>query len=110
MAVTFLFAGVPVADQAATFAWWERFVGRPPDLVPHDHEVAWQLADAGWIYVVLDPERAGRGLLTLLVDDLEAHVAELAERAIEPVERRDGPPPRAVFEDPDGNRATLAQP
>jgi hypothetical protein len=42
-----LFAGVPVAAFAAGRAWWERFCGRPPDLIPSDNEAGWQLADRG---------------------------------------------------------------
>jgi hypothetical protein len=32
-------------------------------------ERAWKLTDESWIYVVRDPERAGRALVTVMVDD-----------------------------------------
>ena len=70
-----------------------------------------QLADSGWIYVVVDPDRAGNGLLTLLVDDLEAHVAALADRGIVtgPIETIPGVVSKAVIADPEGNRITFGQ-
>ncbi|MCW2631729.1 MAG: hypothetical protein JWR88_691 [Pseudonocardia sp.] len=52
MAITELFAGIPVSDFATAREWYERLIGRPPDLVPHDAEAAWRLAaTTGWIYV-----------------------------------------------------------
>jgi predicted enzyme related to lactoylglutathione lyase len=107
-----LFAGVPVAELGSALAWYERLVGRPPDLVPNDNEAAWQLADAGWIYVVGDAERAGNALLTLLVDDLDAHLAAVGERgiAVGAVETVPGAVRLAVITDPDGNRITVGQP
>jgi len=51
-------------------------MGRPPDFIPHEHEAVWQVIENAWIYVVADSERAGKALLTLMVDDLDRHVAE----------------------------------
>ena len=67
MSITETFAGVAVADFPAPRAWYERLLGRPPDMVPHETEVVWKLTEGGWIYVVGDPERAGGSLVTLLV-------------------------------------------
>ena len=80
-------------------------------MFPNDDEVVWQLAESGWIYVVVDPDRAGNGLLTLLVDDLEAHVAALADRGIVtgPIETIPGVVRTAVIADPDGNRIQFGQ-
>jgi predicted enzyme related to lactoylglutathione lyase len=66
----------------------------------------------GWIYVVGDAERAGRALLTLLVDDLDAQVAALAERGLTPdeLETVPGVYREAVFKDPEGNQISLGQP
>jgi hypothetical protein len=44
MGITDVFAGLPVVDSRAVQPWYERLTGRPPDLVPNDNEVAWQLA------------------------------------------------------------------
>ena len=79
MAITHVFAGIPVADYDSALAWYERLLGRPPDVIVTDKEAMWQVADTRWIYVVGDTKRAGNALFTLLVDNLEDHVAELAE-------------------------------
>jgi catechol 2,3-dioxygenase-like lactoylglutathione lyase family enzyme len=107
-----LFAGIPVADIESGRAWYERLLGRPPDLIPNDSEAAWELAEAGWIYVVEDGARAGKGLLTLLVDDLDAELAGLTERGLAPgpVETLRAPVRKAEIDDPDGNRITFGQP
>ncbi|HEX3563372.1 MAG TPA: VOC family protein [Solirubrobacterales bacterium] len=106
-----LFAGVPVAELHAGLAWYERLFGGPPDLVPSESERLWRLTDGGWVYVVADAERAGRGLLTLIVEDLDAHLAELADRGIEggEVEAISETTRKAVIVDPDGNRITLGE-
>jgi hypothetical protein len=72
MPPTHVFAGIPVADFGAARAWYEELLKRPPDLVAHETDVAWQVTDSGWIYVVEDAGRAGRALVTVLVDDLDA--------------------------------------
>lgn len=107
-----LFAGIPVSAIASGREWHERFFGRPPEMAPNEREVCWKLADGGWIYVVEDADRTGKGLLTLLVDDLDAELARLAERGVQPgsLDEIPGAVRKAEFVDPDGNRITLGQP
>jgi catechol 2,3-dioxygenase-like lactoylglutathione lyase family enzyme len=111
VSVTEFFAGVPVTDLAAALAWYERLFGGAPDFRPDADEAVWRIA-GGWVYVVRDPARAGNALLTLLVDDLEAHVAGIAARGLraETVDTAPGAVPRARIEDADGNRITFGQP
>jgi len=101
---TELFAGVAVRDRDAAFAWYERLLGAPAAFRAHDDEAVWRVA-GGWIYVVVDAERAGRALVTVLVDDLDAQLAELAGRGIAAgrVETYGGGARKAVVVDPDGN-------
>jgi catechol 2,3-dioxygenase-like lactoylglutathione lyase family enzyme len=101
VSVEHVFASIPVADYAAARDWYERFFGREPGLVPNDVEACWQVTDTGWVYVIEDPERAGSGLVTLLVDDLSAWSDETDESI--PGMRR------AEISDPDGNRIQVAQ-
>src|SRR4051794_16689042 len=111
MRVTELFVGVPVADYDVALEWYERLLGGPPAFFPNDHEAVWQLAEHGWIYVVVDADRAGRALVTILVDDIRAHVADLAARGIDTSVTTDIPSVlRAELTDPEGNRVTFAQP
>ena len=112
MSITESFAGVAVADYEAMRAWYERLLGREPDMLPHDAEAAWQLVNGGWLYVVADPERAGGSLLTLLVDDLDAELAAIGERGIAHggIETIPGKVRTAEFVDPEGNKVKFGQP
>jgi hypothetical protein len=112
MAAAHLFASIPVADRDAALKWYERLAGRPPDLIPNEREAAWRLTETGWIYIIADGERAGSGLNTLLVDDLDAFLANLAKRDITagPVETIGDGVRRTTISDPDGNRLGVGQP
>jgi catechol 2,3-dioxygenase-like lactoylglutathione lyase family enzyme len=111
MAVQHVFAGIPVADYPSARDWYERLFGRPPDLVPHETEAAWQLSDTAWIYVVADADRAGDALLTIMVDDLEAQVSELADRglATAAMETAPGLFRKAELRDADGNTIAFGE-
>ncbi len=112
MVVNQMFAGTSVTDFETARAWYERLMGRPPDLVPHAAEAVWQVTETGWFYIVADAPRAGMGLLTLMVDDLEAHVDGIAQRAIETgtIEWVVPGSVRSVWiTDPDGNRIQIGQ-
>jgi catechol 2,3-dioxygenase-like lactoylglutathione lyase family enzyme len=111
LAIDVVFAGIPVGDLEPALEWYERFFGAPPDMTPNETERAWQLTGDGWLYVVEDQERAGSGLVTLLVDDLDARIAALTERGIETgkVERLNESTRKLVVADPDGNRIGLGE-
>jgi catechol 2,3-dioxygenase-like lactoylglutathione lyase family enzyme len=106
-----LFAGIGVADYAAMRDWYERFTGRPADLVPNEIEVCWQLTDTAWVYVKKDEERAGKAFITMLVDDLDARLEELSQRGIAsgPVETMSNGTRTALVTDPEGNTIQLAE-
>jgi predicted enzyme related to lactoylglutathione lyase len=107
----YVFGGLAVRDIGPAREWYERLFGRSPDLVPHEGEVCWNLTETGWIYVVEDRERAGHGLFTALVDDVDGFLGEISARGIEPGDREDmpGKARTAHFVDPDGNRIQIAQ-
>jgi catechol 2,3-dioxygenase-like lactoylglutathione lyase family enzyme len=111
LAVNVLFAGIPVADLDAAIQWYERLLGAPPDMKPNEIERTWRLTDESWIYVVTDPERAGKGLVTVMVDDLDERLAAIAERGIEPDEIQEisEKARKAVFTDPEGNQIGIGQ-
>jgi len=73
--------------------------------MPHDTEAVWELAEHRYVYIVEDAERAGRGLVTLFLDDLDAMVAATSARGIEPAEREtyDNGVRKITYRDPDGN-------
>lgn len=111
MPIDVLFAGIPVTELEPALDWYVRLLGRPPDMTPNESERTWQLTDDGWIYVVEDRERAGNGLATLIVDDLDARVAQLNERGIETgqVEQLNDNTRTLMLADPDGNRIQLGE-
>jgi predicted enzyme related to lactoylglutathione lyase len=81
-------------------------------MLPNDDEAAWQLTGGGWVYVLRDANRAGRAVVTLLVDDLDEQLAAAAARGIElgPLETKGGSVRATWITDPDGNRVQLGQP
>ena len=99
-----LFAGLPVRDFAAARGWYERLLGEP-SFLPHATEAVWTLGDGRSVYVVEDPERAGRSVVTIFLDDLDARVAEIAARGVEPDERETygNGVRKVVYRDADGN-------
>ena len=100
-----LFAGIPVADYAAALQWYERLLGSPPAFFPHDTEAVWELAEHRYVYVVRQPEHAGHARHTLFVADLDALVAQIADRGLDPVERETyaNGVRKITYRDPDGN-------
>jgi predicted enzyme related to lactoylglutathione lyase len=111
MPVKHVFAGIPVADFGRAVPHYERLFGRPADVIVHETEVMWELAGAGWVYVVSDPERAGHALVTLLVDDLDERIGELAARGIEAgaVQTLSNGVRKVAIEDADGNQVSLGE-
>ena len=101
----FLFAGIPVDDYAAALAWYQRLLGSPPTFFPNDTEAVWELAEHRSVYVEQRPEHAGHAMHTILVDDLDARIAQIAERGLEPAKREtyDNGVRKITYRDPDGN-------
>ena len=108
MVVTYMFAGMAVADYEAAYEWYVQLLGREADMYPHDTEAVWRLTSSSAIYVVQDPQRVGRGLLTVAVDDLDAHETRLLEAGLPFAElAAEDAPRRLVVRDPDGNTLTF---
>jgi len=109
--VTHVFSGIAVADFASATGWYQQLFGRPPDIVPHATEAVWNLAHGGLVYVVGDTQRAGGGLVMLMVDDLDQTLGELAARGLQAglVETMGSGARKATLTDPDGNRISFGQ-
>lgn len=108
---TELFAGLPVRELQPSLDWYERFLGTPPSFLPNDSEAVWALAEHRWLYIIVDPERAGRSIQTILCTDLEAVIGQVGGRGIDFVkEERPAEGVRKVmYYDPDGNEIGLGQ-
>jgi catechol 2,3-dioxygenase-like lactoylglutathione lyase family enzyme len=100
-----LFAGIPVADLEQAKRFYSRLLGAEPSFLPNDTEAVWTLEEQRHMYVVLDAERAGGGLVTLFVEDLETRVAQIAGRGIEPAtdETYSNGVRKVSYRDADGN-------
>ena len=99
-----LFAGLRVRDFAEARKWYERLLGEPTFLA-HATEAVWTLAEGRSLFLVEDPDRAGYCLVTIFVDDLDAWVADIAARGVDPDEQLtySNGVRKAVYRDPDGN-------
>jgi len=81
-----LFAGLRVRDFQAARPWYERLLGEPT-FFPHATEAVWTLAEDRSIYVVEHADGAGNSVVTIFVEDLDAQLAAIAARGLEPEER-----------------------
>ncbi len=104
-----LFAGSPVTDYAAALKWYERLLGSPPAFFPNDIEAIWDLAEHRYVYIVQQPEHAGHAVHLIFVDDLDALVAQIADRGLDPAEREtySNGVRRVTYRDPDANEFAL---
>ncbi len=100
-----LFAGIPVADYASVLEWYQRLLGSPPTFFPHNTEAVWELAEHRFVYIVQLPEHAGHARHTIFVDDLDALVAQVADRGLEPAKREtySNGVRKITYRDADGN-------
>ena len=105
----YLFAGIPVTDFAAALAWYQRLFGSPPTFFPTDTEAVWELADQRSVYIEQRPEHAGHAMHTILIEDLDGLVAQIAERGLEPTRREtyENGVRKITYRDADGNEFGL---
>jgi predicted enzyme related to lactoylglutathione lyase len=99
-----LFAGLRVRDFEVARPWYEQLLGGPT-FFPHATEAVWTLADNRSVYVVEQANGAGHCVVTIFVDDLDAQLAAIAARGLEPDEWEtySSGVRKAVYRDPDGN-------
>lgn len=100
-----LFAGILVTDYTAALAWYEGLFGSRPAFFPTDTEAVWELAEHRCVYIVQRSEHAGHAMHTILIDDLDTHVTEVASRGLEPTNRETyaNGVRKITYHDPDGN-------
>jgi predicted enzyme related to lactoylglutathione lyase len=111
MSIEYVFAGLAVSGVDAAIDWYERLLGKPPDMRPNDREATWRLTETASVYVVADEDRAGQSAVTMFVDDLDAELDAITRRGIPvgPIETAPGLFRRIKISDPDGNEIQLAQ-
>ena len=106
-----LFAGLRVRDFQAARSWYERLLGEPT-FFPHATEAVWTLAEDRSVYVVEHADGAGHSVVTIFLDDLDARVAAIAARGLEPDEREtySNGVRKVLYRDPDGNEVGFGGP
>jgi catechol 2,3-dioxygenase-like lactoylglutathione lyase family enzyme len=99
-----LFAGLRVRNFHAARAWYEKLLGEPT-FFPHATEAVWTLADDRSVYVVEHAAGAGASVAMIFVDDLDAQLAAISARGLEPdeTETYSNGVRKATYRDPDGN-------
>ena len=107
--VVSVLAAMPSSDMSRSESFYESLVGRPADSRPMPVLTQWQW-DEVVLQVVDDAGRAGGGLATVVVADMDEATAGLRARGIE-VEASEGSVVAqvAVITDPDGNQITLIE-
>jgi predicted enzyme related to lactoylglutathione lyase len=100
-----LFAGIPVSDYAAALKWYQQLFGSPPAFFPNDVEAVWELAEHRFVFIEQRPEHAGHARHLVFVDDLEALVARVTERGVDPSDQETYPngARKVAYRDADGN-------
>ena len=106
-----LYAAVYVRDIAAASAFYAKLLGRQPDDRPMDTLVQWRGFGNAGIQLFLDESKAGRGVMTIVVPNMEATGALLAAQVIDIGAVLEGVFGKiAHVTDPDGNVINLAEP
>jgi glyoxylase I family protein len=110
MRITNVLAALPVQDFDAAVRWFGELVGSGPTTRPMEGLAEWRFPAGGWVQVFVDAERAGKGALTVVVDDIEACRRDLAAKGVAIDSSGDGETTRiTLITDPDGNRIVFAQ-
>jgi hypothetical protein len=68
---------LPVTDYANAVKWYQKWIGRAPDVEPTEGIAEWQLVKNAWIQVSIDPA-AGRTTVVVGVKDIDAQRAACA--------------------------------
>ncbi|OCA83666.1 VOC family protein [Bacillus sp. FJAT-27986] len=99
---------VRVADFEQGRRWYEVFLNRAPDFVPHADFVEWEIIPGGWLQVAKGTPAEGSGPLRLEVTSIEKERQRMKEELhidFFDIYSREGVPVKWVtFTDPWGNR------
>jgi predicted enzyme related to lactoylglutathione lyase len=110
MSIDNALASVAVNDLDAAVRWYEKLFGRAADSRPMAEVAEWKFPRGGWLQVYGNPERAGKGSVTLAVTGFDAQMAALKRSGIEVGEPMKSDKMKVVMiKDPDGNSIAFAQ-
>lgn len=99
------------ADLETAEKWYTKLLGRGPDNRPMDSLVQWELFEQSGLAISTDKEIAGKGVMFIYVEDVDAERSRLKGLGIELGKDIKGDySTLAQVVDPDGNILTLATP
>ena len=111
MKIDYLYAAVFVKDIPSSQAFYARILGRAPDDKPMETLVQWRGFNNAGIQLFEDPAKSGKGIMTIVVADVEKIRSSLDEMGIALAETQHGDFGRiARLTDPDGNVIVFAEP
>lgn len=104
-----LFAGIPVTNYDRALDWYQALLGAEPAFFPNSVEAVWKVAEHCYLYIVLCPERAGKAVHLLFVEDLDDRISGIALRGVTEDSREtlDNGVRKIVFHDSDGNETAF---
>jgi predicted enzyme related to lactoylglutathione lyase len=111
MEIIGLYAALYVRDLKAAVAFYTKLIGREPDDRPNDKLVQWRGFGTAGIQLFADSAKAGHGVMTLVVPDLDVVTTRLARSGVVSDDVLTGDFGKiAHIADADGNTVTLAEP
>ncbi len=106
-----IFAVACVTDMERSVAWYARLMGPAPDDRPMEGLVQWRSASGAGLQLVLEVEKSGSSLITIVTREMDLVRAQLAAATLQLEPNIQGDfGIIAQISDPDGNRVTLAEP
>ena len=107
-----LYAGIPVSDLGRAVEWYGLLLGDDEPYVAGDTEAVWDLDTGRSVYVIHDPDEAGRALVSMYLDgpgELTEWLEHVDRVGIEVSSDETYPSGvrRVEFHDPDGNEIVL---
>lgn len=100
-----MFAGIPVRHYRSARLWYERLLGTPPSMFPHESEAVWEVAEHRYLYIVQEPHHAGHARILLFINGLDTLIGKIETRGLKPskLETPSKGVQKVTFCDPDGN-------
>ena len=111
MTVEGIFASATVSNFDEALVWYEKLMGRPADDQPIPGMAQWRKMGGAGLQIWKDDQRAGKGVMTIVVPILEVERNRLSHLGLQLVNAVEGDfGAVAQIFDAEGNRINLAQP
>lgn len=111
MTVQGIYASAIVSNFDAALAWYEKLMGRPADDQPIPGMAQWRKMGGAGLQIWKDDERAGKGIMTIVVPVLEVEGERLSRLGLQLINRVQGDfGGVAQIFDAEGNRINLVEP